>query len=280
MTQSYRDCPERNVSQLPQYKIFVLRFFIARTAAPCYAAGGTAPERRHLRLNEVLRNERKFLIDISEMMRKGHELSLLLHEDPHNGPEGYIIRSLYFDTEYDGDFFDKEFGMDVRKKLRLRLYDPASQTAVLEMKQKQGQQQRKRSLRLRREDAQQLIACDYSPLLRYPEPFAAECYALMHTRCYRPRTIVQYRRKAFIAKENRIRITFDHQIDATSSSFDLFSPELIMTPVMDRSQAVLEVKYNGFLLYYIKQMLNSIDKSEISVSKYCLARQMTYYGSL
>lgn len=231
-------------------------------------------------VQEVLRNERKFLIHISEFLRKSHELQQLLHEDPHNGPLGYTIRSLYFDTEYDGDFFDKEYGMEIRKKLRLRIYDPRSGSAVLEMKQKQGEQQRKRSLRLRREDAERLIACDYSPLLQYPEKFAAECYVLMNTRCYRPRTIVEYRRKAFIAKENNIRITFDHQIDATESNFALFDPDLIMNPVMGRSMAVLEVKYNGFLLSYIRQMLDSIDKSEISVSKYCLARQQSYQPHL
>lgn len=92
---------------------------------------------------------------------------------PHNGSEGYPLRSLYFDTEYDGDFFDKESGIEVRKKLRLRLYDPTGDFAVLEMKQKQGEQQHKRFLRLIREDAQRLIRCDYSSLLWYPEPFAA-----------------------------------------------------------------------------------------------------------
>lgn len=207
-------------------------------------------------------------------------LQQLLHEDTHNGTRGYIVRSLYFDTEYDGDFFDKEYGMEIRKKLRLRIYDPRSESAILEMKQKQGEQQRKRSLRLHREDARRLIACDYTPLLNYPEPFAAECYALMNTRCYRPRTIVQYRRMAFVARENDIRITFDHEIDAAAGSFDLFDPGLVMDPVMDRSQAVLEVKYNGFLLAYIKEMLGSIEKSELSVSKYCMARQIAYHPNL
>ena len=223
---------------------------------------------------KVLRCEKKFMINMADFIRKSHELQQLLHEDPHNGTHGYIIRSLYFDTEYDSDFFEKEYGIEVRKKLRLRIYDPESQFAALEMKQKQGTQQLKRSLRVSREDAQRLIACDYTPLLHYPEDFAAECYALMNSRCYRPRVIVQYRRKAFVAKENNIRITFDHEIDATASSFDLFDPKLVMNPVMGRGLAVLEVKYNGFLLSYIKDMLGSLNKSELSVSKYCMARQI------
>ena len=35
---------------------------------------------------------------------------------------------------------------------------------------------------------------------------------------------------------------------------------------------VLEIKYNGFLLSYIKDALRALDGSELSVSKYCLGR--------
>ena len=34
------------------------------------------------------------------------------------------------------------------------------------------------------------------------------------------------------------------------------------------------------LLSYIQQMLDSIDKSELSVSKYCMARQISYQTHL
>lgn len=113
-------------------------------------------------MRQVLRNERKILIGTADFLSKKQQLLQFLHEDPHNGTEGYRIRSLYFDTEYDDDFFDKEFGMEVRKKLRLRLYDPDGDFAVLEMKQKQGELQRKRSLRLSREEAMRLISGDGS----------------------------------------------------------------------------------------------------------------------
>lgn len=227
-------------------------------------------------MNQTLREEKKFLINIEEFSRKSHQLEQVLIQDTHNGTHGYMIRSLYFDTAYDMDFFDKLAGIETRKKIRLRCYDPSNDFAMLEMKQKQGSAQLKRSLRVSRDDARRLINCDYSPLLNYPEKFALECYALMHCQCYRPKTIVQYNRKAFIAKENKIRITFDNNIVSTESCFDLFSPQLNMNPVLDKFDVVLEVKYNGFLLEYMKQMINSIDKSELSVSKYYLARQNAY----
>ena len=77
----------------------------------------------------------------------------------------------------------------------------------------------------------------------------------MHCRCYRPKAVVEYRRQAYVARENHIRITLDSQIIATESSFDLFSPSLPMYAVMDPFHMVLEVKYNGFLLSYIKDLL-------------------------
>ena len=227
-------------------------------------------------LNSVLREEKKFLISVDEFMALSHKLGQVMFSDSHNGTHGYMIRSLYFDTVYDGDFFEKQAGVELRRKIRLRCYDPDADYAMLEMKQKQGANQMKRSLRLSRADALKLTRGDYSPLLEYKEPFAAECYALMTYRCYRPKTIVEYNRKAFIAKENKIRVTFDNNIVSTESSFNLFDPKLNMNPVLDKYNVVLEVKFNGFLLDYIKRLLNPIDRSELSVSKYVLARQNGY----
>lgn len=227
-------------------------------------------------LNKVLREEKKFLVGVNTFISKSHQLEKVLMQDAHNGTNGYLIRSLYFDTVFDRDYFEKQAGVEVRRKVRLRIYDPLADYAMLEMKQKQGALQLKRSLKVSRDDAEQLIDCNFKPLLSYKDPFAAEMYAFMNINCYRPVTIVQYNRKAFIAKENKIRITFDNSIQATESCFDLFSPVLNMNPVLDPYDAVLEVKYNGFLLGYIREMINSIDKSELSVSKYVLARQNAY----
>lgn len=231
-------------------------------------------------MNKVFREEKKFLISVDEFIKKSHMLNQVMIEDPHNGTHGYVIRSLYFDTIYDSDYFEKLAGIETRRKIRLRIYDPDSDFAMLEMKQKQGASQLKRSLKVSREDAIALAKGDYSPLLSYKEEFAAECYAMMQCRCYRPKTIVQYNRKAFIAKENKIRITFDNNIVATESNFDLFSPKLNMNPVLDKYDVILEVKFNGFLLDYIRRMINSIDRSELSVSKYVLALQNSYATKL
>lgn len=225
-------------------------------------------------MNEVLRQEKKYLMTVVDAQLLACCLSRVMMEDKHNGARGYRIRSLYFDTLDDRDFHEKEEGLELRRKIRLRIYDPASGFAMLEMKQKEGAYQKKRSLRVSREDAWRLSCGDYEPLLKYEEPFAAECYGLMHRRCYRPKAVVEYLRRAYIAKENRIRITLDGNIIATEACYDIFSENLLQYPVLDPFHVVLEVKYNGFLLSYIKDLLNMADRSEISVSKYCLARSV------
>ncbi|MCQ2448768.1 MAG: polyphosphate polymerase domain-containing protein [Clostridia bacterium] len=227
-------------------------------------------------MNKVLREEKKFLIGIHDFLNTSDKLDRVLIQDEHNGTHGYIIRSLYYDTPFDDDYFEKQAGVELRRKIRLRTYDPKLNFAMLEMKQKEGNMQLKRSLKVSKEDGIRLMQGDYSPLLKYSEPFAAEMYAYMNWKCYKPKTIVEYHRKAFIAKENKIRITFDNQIVATESDLNLFSENLNMNPVLDPYNVVLEVKFNGFLLSYIRNLINTIDKSELSVSKYVLARQNAY----
>lgn len=226
-------------------------------------------------MNEVYRQEKKYFMTMADMQRLSGRLDAVMISDAHNGARGYCIRSLYFDTIDEGDYEAKLDGLELRRKIRLRIYDPAADFAMLEMKQKEGGYQKKRSLRVNRQHAQQLARGRYDSLLQYGDPFAAECYGLMHRQCYRPKTIVEYQRKAYIAKENRIRITLDHDIRATETDLDLFCPALNLYPVLDPFNGVLEVKYNGFLLSYIKNLVNAANRSELSVSKYCLARSAT-----
>lgn len=223
-------------------------------------------------MRAVSRQEKKFLCDMVSAKKLEITLGHIMKADPHNGAHGYMIRSLYFDTLHDRDFVEKSFGVYLRRKVRVRIYDPRSDFALLEVKQKQGENQQKLSLPISRQEVQQLTAGDYEFLLGRPEPFAQEVHALMSINGYMPKAIVDYNRKAFIAQENKIRITLDSTIRATETNLNIFDPQLCTYPVFDPFNVVLEVKFNGFLLSYIRDVLNQIEKSELSVSKYALAR--------
>ena len=61
-------------------------------------------------MNDVLRQEKKYSINLLDAAELRRRLGLVMHEDRHNGPQGYAIRSLYFDTPDDQDFRDKVDG--------------------------------------------------------------------------------------------------------------------------------------------------------------------------
>lgn len=228
-------------------------------------------QEREENAQQVLRSEYKYLLSLGEARACERVLRTCIQGDPHNGANGYCVRSLYFDTLGSRDYQDKIDGVDARRKLRLRIYDTRDAFAFLEMKQKQGDRQRKRSLRILREDAQRMICCDYDVLLHYDTAFAEECHALLNLGGYRPKVVVQFQRSAYIGRENDTRITFDHTLRATQASFDLFSPQLGLYPVLDPWAVILEVKYNAFLLNHVKMMLQTVDRMPLAQSKYCLA---------
>lgn len=226
-------------------------------------------------LRTVMREEKKYLITYENYICSNHYLSKALKADSHNGTDGYIVRSLYFDTLDSNDFYNKVDGIEIRRKIRLRIYNPNDDFAYLELKQKQGNYQKKESLKLTKEEALRLINLEYEVLLTKEEKFALEMYTIMSSNHYVPKAINQYRRKAYVVEENSTRITFDSDIRGTETSFDLFDENLLLNPIFDQNYAVFEVKYNGFLLSYVKDLINSIDRIQTPVSKYCLARTNT-----
>ena len=91
----------------------------------------------------------------------------VLTPDPNNRENGYTIRSLYFDSINDDDYYAKAGGEEVRKKIRLRIYDTKTQSVKLEIKRKININQIKETATISREDAIKLINKDYSVLLKY-----------------------------------------------------------------------------------------------------------------
>lgn len=223
-------------------------------------------------MSDVFREEQKYLITKEKYYELRRIFKQILHQDTHNGEEGYMIRSLYFDTLDDRDFEEKEEGIELRRKIRLRTYLNDLEFAQLEMKKKEGQKQKKSAHILSKEDAQCLINGELGVLLKQNQDYLADCYGMMAMHHYVPKSVVTYKREAFIAKENKIRITFDHDIRGTESNFDIFNRELIEYPLLDANYVVLEVKYNGFLLEYIKELLVSVEQNQQSVGKYSLSR--------
>jgi len=223
---------------------------------------------------KVFRKEYKYVLPITEFLRIQSLLAACLTLDPNGGPDGYLVRSLYFDDLYENDLRDVLDGLLSKQKVRLRLYPPNFSNIKLELKCKTGEDGLKYTIPVTRQEAELLISRDFDFLLQRGEPTAKELYGRMKLGGYLPRQIVEYRRIAYTHTLSDIRITFDTQIRASFSTQSFFDDSIGVWPVTEPDIGVLEVKYSGFLPSYLMKILKQIDMLAGANSKYVNARLM------
>lgn len=221
----------------------------------------------------VNRRELKYPIGEMDYYKVNELFKKVLTPDKNNKEYGYRIRSLYFDSINNCDYFSKMDGEEIRKKIRLRIYDTNTDTVKLEIKRKLNISQIKETTTISKEDAIMLINKDYSVLLKYDNQTAHSAYNIMTVEQYQPVVLVDYNRRAYIHNENNIRVTLDSDIRSNEFDFNMFSEDVIMTPVVDYYNALLEVKFDGELFCWISQALTDLDTTNQSLSKYCTSRR-------
>jgi len=231
-------------------------------------------------LLDVLRTEKKYSVSPIVAGQIAARLSYLFKLDP-NCRDGrpYLIKSVYFDSLYNRDYSEKQDGLEYRKKIRLRTYGEGS-PIKLEIKQKQGAKQRKQSLIIAAEEAQQMLAGSYECLLKYDGNLPKQLYSIMTTEVYRPKCMVKYERLAFVIPTNDIRLTLDSNISAQEANECLWEENVFSYPVTEPGKTVLEVKYNHFLLDYVKAALSEYNLTETANSKYCAGRHFGLGGNI
>ena len=229
-----------------------------------------------MREEGVSRTETKFILDEVTAARLRGAMGHVMLRDPNGGDDGYLVRSLYFDTPFDQDYHDKVDGLEARQKVRLRIYSSEDQTAKLELKRKVGKYQWKNSFTVSRDDAYRLIDGQYAAVgEKADSPFAKKLVAMMERNCYRPRTVVEFRRLAFIFHIENTRVTFDTKLRASQSLPDLYSLNPAYHPIL--CPVILEVKYANVLAGQIKIALAMANQLPVSISKYCLGRQISFF---
>jgi SPX domain protein involved in polyphosphate accumulation len=221
---------------------------------------------------KVRRKEIKYPINRFDYIELQSRLNNLLPRDDNSLKQGYLIRSLYFDSINNMDYLEKMNGAEKRKKIRLRIYSTDQQKVKLEIKKKLNDYQVKETIMISREDALELIDKNYEILMKYNDETALEIYEIMTRGQYRPIVLIDYERVAYVHHTNNIRITLDSNIRSSETNFDMFNPKLVLRPIFLNDTSVLEVKFNDFLYSWIKNGLNIRDGYHGSFSKYCQSR--------
>lgn len=230
----------------------------------------------------VSRQEMKYLMTYQDSVRLQSELEQILDVDPYSqaAPDGsYCIRSLYFDSPDGMDYTDKYAGVENRKKVRLRIYDPQAVCAKFEVKYKSGDDQKKDSIVVPRKEAEMYSRGEYWKLLDHPEKEAAELYAILTLGAYQPAAIVEYRRRAYTYPDFDTRITFDTKVQSSELNLDLFDEHPAYFPVLT-DRVILEVKFNQYLAESIKRILAKYNLTRTAVSKYGMCRPIRQHDLL
>ena len=85
--------------------------------------------------------------------------------------------------------------------------------------------------------------------------------------------MIEYDRLAYQYPLYDTRVTLDMGIRSTEANLNIFSSEVNYTPIMCET-AVLEIKYSGKCMGFLKDALGQFDLTQNSYSKYCSGRKV------
>jgi len=217
------------------------------------------------------RHELKHHINPADYAQLRTRLRAVAKLDSNSREDGsYLIRSLYFDNYTDKVVLEKLSGLSRREKFRLRYYNGDTSTLKLEKKSKANRLSYKEIEPVTEEQCRALLTGDYDCLREPDKPLLMDLYTKAHYQNLRPKSIVEYRREAYVYRAGDVRITFDSSIRTSNHCTGFLDPTLTTIPAT--GAIVLEIKYTGFLPDIIRDMLQIGYRNQTEFSKYVAAR--------
>lgn len=223
------------------------------------------------------RFELKYLISLKQAEQFKSALRAYLIPDEHGNNNGhYALTSLYYDSPNLRCYWEKEYGLRFRRKLRIRRYETGEplteETPIfLEIKQRIDRVIQKRRAVLSYGDALRLCNDRQLPDCE-PEDRATieEIYVFLWQYNLRPMSIVRYDRQAFIGTEYDLglRVTFDTALSFQSHRLHLHE-EPSSLPMLPPNQVVMEIKINERMPTWLTELIADHNLKMARVSKYC-----------
>ena len=225
----------------------------------------------------VFRHEWKYLISYGEFEAIKLRMNQCFRLDPNATNGEYLIRSLYFDDYFNSSYEEKNMGIQLRKKYRIRIYNYSDKSIKLERKIKNGKYIYKEAAELTRQQVYDLIDGKYDFLLESNSNLLKEFYYECTSNVMRPRVIVDYERVPYIMDGGTVRITFDKQVRAAVGGFDIFDKKLPTLGALPADKLIMEVKYTEFLPQMVRELCPPAASEFTAASKFVLCCDKTAY---
>lgn len=225
-----------------------------------------------VRKEQCGRHELKHYINLSDFIQLRKRLSQVMPVDSFaDSHGGYRVRSLYFDNYSDKALREKIDGVDQREKFRIRFYNGDTSHIRLEKKCKSGMMCYKYGATLPRPVCEALLEGNYAALRDTGQPLAEELYAKLFYQQLRPKTVVDYRRDAYLYAPGNVRVTLDYDIRSESRVERFLDGEFQMGVPL-QGLIILEVKYDQFLPELIRGITTLSSRQQTAFSKYAATR--------
>jgi SPX domain protein involved in polyphosphate accumulation len=226
------------------------------------------------------RVEHKYFIDRTTRTALEQDIRTFIPTDCHSGHnDGYVVRSLYFDTHDYMAYHEKMAGTAMRHKLRVRVYGETLDSTPfvrLEVKSRYNSIINKTTVDIPIEDypeVEHAIMNFRLPPRRFlnRKDVSDEFFRIQRLFNMVPQVLVQYRRRAYEKKEiNRVRLSFDDELVA-SKHLNLLGPLRRPQPLLKYGDTIFEIKVDGSVPYWLHNLIAKYDLQNEAISKFCYA---------
>lgn len=222
------------------------------------------------------RYEIKYLISKKIALDLMNKLSLIMNVDKnsYNKDLTYSIRSLYFDDLESTAYYEKIYGVEYRKKYRIRIYNNNFDVIRLECKYKSNNLTYKKQQLINREICSKIINGDISDIDIDNDDLLSQFIIDSKLHNLLPSVIVDYNRLAFTYHISDIRITFDSKIKTGQYNYNLFDKDVAFASLISDDEVILEVKFNEVLPEHIQNVLGSVPMIRQAFSKFAICRSI------
>lgn len=227
-------------------------------------------------LLKAQRHELKYTISNLDRMVLMDRLGLVLKRDKNCENQKYIITSVYFDDYKNTAYEQKTNGDAIRHKYRIRFYNNDTSFLKLERKSKVHQMTQKISAQLSPDEVKSIYNGNYEFLKEKQEDIFKDFYIKLSHGLIKPKVIVKYERVAFVHPVGDLRITLDSSIKTSNNQVNIFDENIAYVPVMGANDVILEIKFNGVIPDYIKNIIQMSNITQSSSSKYVYSRKYNY----
>lgn len=240
-----------------------------------------------VKLNTDYNNSRfelKYRIHYQDYLKIRNALQIYMKKDPYTikaKDEGYLVSSLYYDTDEYKSYHEKMDGNNERVKLRIRSYSkhPNENTPIrVELKN------RERNLVIKKSSF--VTYDEYLSFLKtrhwknQTDPVLMEFESHMLSNLHKPKVLIRYKREGYQTRiKNGLRITFDFKVESAHSN-DLF-PKHAFFREHNPNLVIMEIKYKDELPSWVTKLVETYGLKIIANSKFTqgiqAARQDLYH---